>query len=178
MKDAYTGPSFSLINRLFRVAWNIVNWVLFKPSFNCMHPWRSFLLRCFGAKIGENCHIYPLANIWAPWNLECKDNVCIANKATIYNQALVKIGTKTVISQEAYLCTGTHDYTQKGFNLISKPIEIEDYVWIAARAFILPGVKIKTRAVVGACSLVKDNLEGWTVYQGNPCQKKYTYTLV
>ena len=177
LKNYRTDASFSFFNRFMRLIWQIVCWTLFKPSPNCMHAFRAFILRLFGASLGKNCHIYPLSKIWAPWNLQCQDNVCIANHAVIYNQALVFIGSQSTISQEAYICTGTHDYTQKNFPLLTKPVYIEEHVWVGARAFILPGVTLKQGAVAGACSLISKNLEPWTVYQGNPCKAIRTYEL-
>src|SRR6478735_3092258 len=84
--DSYTGPSFSLRNRVARVLWNITCTLLFRPSLAPMHAWRAFLLRCFGAKVGKGVHVYPKVKIWAPWNVELKDQCGIANGATLYSQ--------------------------------------------------------------------------------------------
>src|SRR4051812_33859179 len=108
--DAHSGPSFSLGNRLARVGWGIVYATLFQWSPRPLHAWRALLLRLFGAKLGDGCHIYPKAVIWAPWNLECADQVGIADGAIIYNQARIRLGKRVVISQGAHLCSGTHDY--------------------------------------------------------------------
>ena len=118
--DPYLAPSFPVGNRLMRLAWGIVYTVLFRPSPRTCHAWRSFLLRCFGAKMGRSCHIYPGAKIWAPWNLFCGYQATVADGATVYNPKPVRLGTHTIISQEAYLCGATHDYEDPEFPLVAR----------------------------------------------------------
>jgi galactoside O-acetyltransferase len=50
----------------------------------------------------------------------------------------------------------------------SKPIVIEDNVWIGFDSVILSGVTIGEGAIVGAKSVVRKNVEPWTVVVGNP----------
>lgn len=169
-QDSHTNPSFSLINRMQRALWNTVWFFFFRPTLPCMHSWRRFLLCLFGACIGKDCHIYPGARIWAPWNLVCEDTVCIANSTTIYNQAPIKIGARSIVSQGVYLCTGTHDYTDKNFPLLACPITIGHDVWIAAEVFVHPGVTIGPGAVIGARSVVTKDIPAWKVCTGNPCR--------
>jgi putative colanic acid biosynthesis acetyltransferase WcaF len=167
--NTHKGPSFSFRNRLLRVIWGMVCLVFFRYSPRPLHQWRSFLLRLFGAKIGKGVHVYPVAKIWAPWNLEIDDYSGVGDYVNLYTQGKIKIGKYVVISQGAHLCTGTHDYRINGFPLITKPIDIADHVWIAAEAFIHPGIKIGEGTVVGARSVVTHNLDAWKVCAGNPC---------
>ena len=168
--DSFTGASFSLRNRLGRVAWNIVYAIFFRPSPNAFHQWRSFLLRCFGAKIGKAVHVYPRVKIWAPWNIELKDQCGIANGTTLYSQGRITVGYRAVISQDSYICTGTHDYTVKEQPLITFPIIIEDHVWVAAGVFVNPGVIIFEGAVIAARSVVTKNMPSWMICAGHPCK--------
>ena len=167
--DTHNGPSFSFQNRLVRFCWNIVYTFLFRYSPVTFHAWRSLLLRMFGAKVGKGVHVYPGVKIWAPWNLEIKDYAGIAGGVILYSQGFISIGRKTVISQNAHLCAGTHDYTKEGFPLITKPIHIGDHVWIAADAFVHPGVNIGNGSVVGARSVVTQSLPEWQICTGHPC---------
>ena len=169
-QDTYTGASFSLQNRAARVAWNFICLLLFRFSPRPLHAWRSFLLRCFGAKVGRSVHVYPGVKIWAPWNLQLGDEAGIASGAILYSQGRIMIGRRAVISQGAHLVAGTHDYTKAGFPLITKPIIIHDQVWVAAEAFIHPGVTIGEGAVIGARSVVTKDMPAWMVCAGNPCQ--------
>jgi putative colanic acid biosynthesis acetyltransferase WcaF len=169
-QDTHVGASFSLKNRLSRVLWGIVAALLFHPSPRPMHRWRSFLLRIFGAKVGSGVHVYPGTKIWAPWNLELADECGIAKGAILYSQGRITIGRRAVVSQGAHLVTGTHDYSTAGFPLVTMPIYVGDHAWIAAEAFVHPGVIIGEGCVIGARSVVTRSMPGWTVCSGHPCE--------
>jgi len=128
------------------------------------------ILRQFGAKVGMGVHVYPKVQIWAPWNLELGDFTGIGNNVILYSQGKISIGHRSVVSQGAHLCAGTHDYTQAGFPLITKQITIGSQVWIAAEAFIHPGISIEEGCVIGARSVVTKDMPAWTVCSGFPCQ--------
>jgi putative colanic acid biosynthesis acetyltransferase WcaF len=169
-RDARTQASFSLSNRIGRVAWGVVYWTLFLPSPRPFHAWRALLLRCFGARVGSGVHIYPGARIWAPWNLRCGDAVGVASGAILYNQGSISLGARTVISQGAHLCSGTHDYEVACFPLYTRPITVGAEAWLAAECFVHPGVNIGEGAVVGARSVVVKDVSAWTVVAGNPAK--------
>lgn len=169
-QDTHTGPSFSLKNRVTRVIWDVSATIFFKYSPRPLHAWRSFVLRLFGATIGKGVHVYPGVKIWAPWNLLLQDGCGIANGVTLYSQGKITIGKKAVISQGAHLVAGTHDYTNPGFPLVTSPIVIGDFAWVAAEAFIHPGVTVGTGCVVGARSVVTRDLPEWMVCAGQPCK--------
>ena len=168
--DTYLGPSFSLKNRILRVIWNGCYVILFKYSPRPFHSYRSFLLRLFGAKIGKNVHIYPKVKIWAPWNLFIEDEVGVADGVDLYSQGKIILEYRSIISQRSYLCTGTHDFNLKGHPLYTKDIIVKKYAWIAAEAFIGPGVTVGDGAVVGARSAVFKNVNAWNVVGGNPAK--------
>lgn len=168
-EDTFSGPSFSLKNRLGRLVWNISCMLFFRYTPNPLHGWRCFLLRLFGAKVGKGVHVYPKVKIWAPWNLQLDDECGIANNAILYCQGKISIGKRSVISQGAHLVAGSHDYTKPGFPLFTKPIKIGDHVWIAAEAFIHPGIVIGEGSVIGARSVVTKNMPSWMVCAGFPC---------
>jgi putative colanic acid biosynthesis acetyltransferase WcaF len=169
-KSTFGNASFPLSNRLARALWNATQFLLIRFSPRPLHLWRALILRLWGARLGRNCHIYPRANIWAPWNLQAGDESAIADGATIYNQSLISIGRRAVISQGAHLCAGTHDYEDPNFPLVSKPITIHDHAWIAAEAFIHPGITIGEGAVIGARAVVTKDMPPWTICAGHPCE--------
>lgn len=169
--NTYTGPSFSLKNRIERLIWTICYGLLFRYSPRPFHIWRTSLLRLFGAKIGNGAHIYPKVSIWAPWNLEIGNNVGIANGTYLYNQDKIHIGHRAIISENVYVCTGTHDYNDPGNRLITKPIRIGEDCWLAVGTFVHPGIHIFDGVIVGACSVVVKDLPEWSVCSGNPCKK-------
>lgn len=168
--DPHTQPSFPLSNRVRRLVWGIIYVLLFRFSPRPCHRWRAFLLRCCGARMGKDCHVYPKATIWAPWNLVCEDVVGIADSANIYNPDKVYLGSHCTISQEAYLCGATHDYESAEFPLISAPIHVGPYAWVCARATVQMGVTIAEGAILGLGSIATRDLEPWSVYAGIPAR--------
>lgn len=161
----------SLKNKVLRVLWGFVYIVLFRYTPNVLFwQWRVFLLRLFGAKIGKHCKIRSSATFWAPWNLEMGDYVAIGQKAQIYNVDRITLHTKTCISQGAYLCTASHDITNKENPLKTAPIVVHSFAWVASEAFVGMGVTIGEGAVVGARAAVFKDVEPWTVVGGNPAR--------
>jgi putative colanic acid biosynthesis acetyltransferase WcaF len=169
--DPYLRHAFSLRDRMRRLNWNICWALLYRTSPRPLHSWRSSLLRLFGAKMGSNCHFYPRSKIWAPWNLVCADQVTAGDGAEIYNPAPVTLGSHAILSQDAYLCTATHDYDDPGFPLIAYAMQIGAYAWVCARASVAPGVNVGEGAVLGLGSVATRSLDAWTVYAGVPAVK-------
>jgi putative colanic acid biosynthesis acetyltransferase WcaF len=169
--DPYLVPAFPVKNKAKRAVWGLVRAVLFRPSPRPFHRWRAFLLRCFGAKLGANVHIYPTASIWAPWNLICEDMAAIGDGAIVYNPDKVTLGSHAIVSQQAYLCGATHDYEDPRFPLLSFPISIGSYAWICARATVQPGIVVGEGAVLALGSVATRDLKPWTVYAGVPARQ-------
>lgn len=164
----FTGPTFTLKNRLKRALWSATWTILASWTPPFMHKWRVFLLKIFGAKIQKNAHIYASVKVWAPWNLEIHEEGGVGPKVILYNMAKVTIGTRAVISQGAHICAGTHDYRIPEFPLYARPISIGKNAWICASAFIGPGVEVGDGAILSAMSTTFKSLEPWVIYQGNP----------
>jgi putative colanic acid biosynthesis acetyltransferase WcaF len=161
--------SFSLKNKIGRLAWNIISLVLFRPfGSRLFKKWRVLVLKCFGAKIEWSSHIYATVKIWAPWNLEIGANSSLGPQVDCYNQGKIKIGSNTVISQKTYLCASSHDYNQNDFPLVLKPISIGNGVWIAADAFIGPNAIIGNHSIVAARGVVVKSVAENTIVGGNP----------
>ena len=169
---------YSRNDKAKRLLWT-VTWLLLARPFpkSVASGWKRFLLRLFGARIANTAIVYSSATIFKPWNLEMKDYACIADGVDCYNAAKVTIGVNATVSQRAYLCTASHDITDPHHRQTQAPITIKDRAWVAAEAFIGPGVTIDEGAVVGACAAVFKNVESWTVVGGNPAKfiKKREY---
>ncbi|SHF73309.1 putative colanic acid biosynthesis acetyltransferase WcaF [Flavisolibacter ginsengisoli DSM 18119] len=166
--DAYMRPVFPIIDKLRRYSWSLVWLILCRWTPNPMHSWRICILKIFGAKIGGHNFIYPSCKIWAPWLLETEAVVTIGPGVEIYNPGGIKLAHHTIISQDAYLCGATHDYNSIDFTYLKKPIILEAYSWICAKAIVLPGVLCKEGSVLGAGAVASKDLDPWTVYTGNP----------
>jgi putative colanic acid biosynthesis acetyltransferase WcaF len=162
----------SIANKFARLLWLIVYTFLFRPFAGPLfNRWRIFLLRVFGTQIGEGCIIYSSVQVWAPWNLSVGDYVIIGPQAICYNPDKIVIEDKVVISQYAHLCSASHDYTKIDFPLITAPIHIRRFAWVATDAFVGMGVTIEEGCVVGARSSVFRDTPEWCVVAGNPARK-------
>ena len=128
------------------------------------------MLQVFGARIGRGVRIYPAARIQQPWNLTIGPRCTVAWNVTIYCLGFVTIGADVVISQAAHLCAGNHAIRDPAFPVLKQPITLGDGVWIAAEAFIGPGVSIGERAVVGARAVVIRDVCVGDVVAGNPAR--------
>ena len=159
--------SLPLSNKLKRLVWNIFYYLLFRPfGTPVFRKWRVFILRLFGAKIGKGCVIDASTKVWQPWNLEVGDITCIGPYVELYNPAPIILGNKVVLSQYTYLCTASHNYNSELNPLITAPIKVEDFAWVAADAFVGMGVTIGE----GARAAVFKDVEPWTVVGGNPAK--------
>jgi len=159
-----------LSEKLRRAAWQLMWHALGMWGPRSFSSLRVALLRAFGARVGRSCLICSGVKVLMPWNLEIGDFVAIAEGVDIYNFASVTIGNQSCISQRVWLCTGTHDYRQSSFPLVSQSITIGSSVWIAAEAFLHPGTIVPAGAVIGARCVASGRLHGWTVYAGNPAR--------
>jgi putative colanic acid biosynthesis acetyltransferase WcaF len=154
--------------KLIRAIWMVVGKPIFRLSFHNWYNFRAWLLRLFGARIGRGVHIRPTVNVEIPWNLDLKDGVTVGDCAILYSLGVITIGERTIVSQYAHLCAGTHDHTDRRFPLIRDPITIGSDAWIGADAFVGPNVTIGQLSVLGARSSAYRNLEAGMVYVGNP----------
>jgi putative colanic acid biosynthesis acetyltransferase WcaF len=75
------------------------------------------------------------------------------------------------LSQGVYLCTGSHDWKSSTFDLITKPISLQDGVWLCARSTVGPGVNIDKGAVLTLAAVAVKDLDSWSVYAGSPAKK-------
>lgn len=168
--DPYLVPAFPWRNRARRAAWNLCQFAMLQWSPRPLFKWRGFVLRQFGARLGSNVFIYPTCRIWAPWLLQVDDVATLAGDCEVYNPAGVHVSHHAIVSQGAYLCGASHDFQDPAFPLVARPICIEPYAWICARAMVLLGVTVGEGAVLAAGAVAAKDLEPWTVYAGNPAQ--------
>ena len=153
-----------------RAIWMIFGKTIFRMSFHNWYRFRATLLRLFGARVGKGVAIRPTANIEVPWMLDIEDDATVGDHAILYSLGRIHIGRRSIISQFAHLCAGTHDHTDHTFKLIRSPVTIGADVWIGADAFIGPGVTVGSLSVVGARSSAYKDLSAKQVFVGNPAK--------
>jgi putative colanic acid biosynthesis acetyltransferase WcaF len=120
--------------------------------------WRVWLLRMFGARIEQNVTIKPRVKIKFPWRLDIGKGSSLGEKVWIDNLARVSIGENCCISQDAYLCTGSHDWRSVDLPLTTREIVVERDCWICARAVLAPGTVVRKGSVVGLASAISGEI--------------------
>lgn len=161
---------WSLRDKIMRVLWMIVGTLLFRPSFHNWYGWRNLVLRMFGAKIARGVRIRPSVSIEIPWHVDIGEGTVIGDYAILYSLGRITVGPHVVLSQYSHLCAGTHDHTDPAFPLLRPPIRIGSDVWIAADAFVGPGVTVGDRAIIGARATVVRDIPPGVVVAGNPAR--------
>jgi putative colanic acid biosynthesis acetyltransferase WcaF len=157
-------------DRALRLLWEFC-WAAFcgwtpKPA----NAWRLWWLRIFGATIEGTPFVHQRARIEIPWNLTMHDRACLGDRANAYSLGRIEIGAGATVAQEVYLSTGTHDFARPEFPLLTAKITIGQGAFIGARAFVMPGITIGARSLVGAGSVVTKNIPNDSVAAGNPCR--------
>ncbi len=156
--------------------WWFVQAIAFPLSLHNAHGFRCALLRLFGAKLGKEVRIRPTARFTYPWKVEIGDYSWIGDDVVFYSLDQIKIGSQCVISQDCYLCTGSHDFEDIAFRLKTAPITIGNGAWIATDCFIGLGVIIGANSVIGARSSVFKDIPENQVAWGNPCRPQHERT--
>jgi putative colanic acid biosynthesis acetyltransferase WcaF len=150
--------------------WNLVWLCVFRPSPKLFNGWRLFLLRCFGATVRGRPFIYSSAKVFAPFHLTIEDRVCLGPHSEVYNLGPVHLECGVTLSHQSMVCNGTHDFDDPTMPLLIGDTVIGEDAFIGARAFIMPGVSIGARAIVGACAVVTKDVKPGDVVAGNPAK--------
>lgn len=155
-------------NPFKRLIWYLINEIIFKTGLYPFSTLKVFILRLFGAKIGRGVVIKPCVNIKYPWFLSIGDNTWIGEDVWIDSLTTVSIGANCCLSQGAMILTGNHNYKLSSFNLIVKPVYLEDGVWIGAKSIVCPGVVCLEGSVLFVNSVATENLKPNSINRGNP----------
>ncbi|KQY26677.1 putative colanic acid biosynthesis acetyltransferase [Rhizobium sp. Root482] len=166
----FGGPTFALRFRLMRLLWMIAWLALARWTPPPLRRWRNTVLRLFGARLHATAIVHAKAIVWWPGNLEMGAFASLGPGVICYNVAPVRLHAFAIVSQRAHLCTGSHNVQDSGFELVSRPIELRANSWIAAEAFVGPGVIAGEGAVLGARGVTVKLMEAWTIYAGNPAR--------
>ena len=155
-------------------SWYLTSLLLFESGWFPFSRIKTWLLRFFHAKIGRGVVIKPHVRIKYPWRLTVGDHCWIGQEAWIDNLADVTLGSHVCISQKAYLCTGSHDHRRRTFDLITRPIRVEDGAWLGAGCIVLGGVTIGANSIVAAGSVVSKDVPPAAIMVGNPAVPRAT----
>lgn len=107
----------------------------------------------------------------APGGVSIGADSIVGRHCILDGRAPLSIGRSVNIGGRTQMFTGTHLVDDPDFAAEFRPITIEDHVWIAAGAIVLPGVTIGRGAVVAAGSVVSRDLEPMGIYAGAPARR-------
>ena len=165
----YDSP-WTLRQRLLMLVWEYTWLLLCQWTPKPLNDWRLFILRLFGATLHGRPFVHQRARITLPWNLIMHDHACLGDRTHAYSLDKIEIHEGATIAQEAYLCTGSHDFSDPALSLQTAPIIVRARAFVGARAFVLPGVIIGQDAVIGACSVVTRDIATGCRVAGNPAK--------
>lgn len=130
----------------------VVSSILFKEYHQSTSIFRNVELRCpYRIKVGKNSNI--------------NKNVLLDGRG-----GCIEIGDNVDIAQDVNIWTLQHDYNSPDYKAVGGDVTIEDYVWIASRATILPGVKIGRGAVIACGAIVTKDVAPLSVVAGVPAK--------
>ena len=136
---------------------------------------REKLLQIAGIDCSTSARIVSTARIISR-DVSIGEDTFIEHQALISGGAIGKItiGNYVDIAPRVVILSGTHKINMQGNHsageCIGLPIWIEDGVWIGANSTILPGVTIGRKSVIGAGSVVVDDIPACCIAVGNPCK--------
>jgi maltose O-acetyltransferase len=171
-EDGSKNPAKTLTVRVLNYATNHV--VAHLPSYRLRHAWYR---RVLGLSLGDGAGVYMGCFVWfnGPGQVR-RDGSFLGARTRINRDCCLDlrgsllIGNDVSVSAEVMILTGLHRHDRPGFAFETRPVVIEDHVWIGARAVILPGASIGRGAVVAAGAVVSGRVPPMTVVGGVPAR--------
>ena len=165
----YSSP-WTTTQKVRMLLWDLTWLFMCRWTPKPLNGWRIWWLKRHGARIHGRPFVHQRARIALPWNLTLHDRACLGDGAVAYSLGEIEIMPDATIAQEAYLCTGTHDFHNRVRPLRTGRILIGTSAFVGARAFVMPGVRIGDGAIVGACSVVTRDVDADARVAGNPAR--------
>ena len=134
------------------------SWIFHSLSYSS--PLSNFVIRfqrCRGVKIGKNCHFSPyvLLDLLHPELITIEDNVTISSNSMIF----------------AHVNPTTNEFLKNhGYPRTIKPVVIKNGAIISVGCIIIAGVTIGKNSIVGAGSVVSQDVPDFSVVAGNPAR--------
>lgn len=169
------------VNSFVKGLWLIICRLMFNiPFWNI----RKVFISPFLGKIGHDCFIMKKFLVTNPSNIYIGNNVIINRGVMLDGRgAKIVIGDNVDIAQETNIWTLEHDVHSDNHEVIGADVIIDEYVWIASRVTILPGVHIGRGAVIAAGAVVTKDVPPMVIVGGVPAKiigkrnGKLSYTL-
>lgn len=153
--------------RIVVYLWALVELLFVTNAWQISSRLRVHVLRLFGAQIGSGVVFRPRTRVKFPWKLHIGDRCWIGEGVWFHNQDHIHLGHDVVVSQEAFLTTGSHAL-RRDMALITRPIVLGDGAWITSRCVILGGARVGTSTVITPLSVVQGEVPDNSIAGGNP----------
>lgn len=170
-QPTYYNSGWPLSKRLYLLAWRLTAASVYRLIPTRLFGLRNMVLRLFGARIKRTALVYPGVRIYSPAHLTLGPRSCLSAGVDCYCVDRIDIGADVTVSQEAFLCTASHDLDDPGRRLMTAPIRIGRGAWVFARAIILPGVTLGEGSVAAAGAVVTRDVADFAVVAGNPARQ-------
>lgn len=154
-----------------RMCWAAVEGTAFRWTWPTWYRYRAWLLRRFGADVHPTSRIRRTCRFQCPWNLSVGADTATGEDVWFYCLGKVTIGKRVTLSHAAKICAGSHDPEDPEMRLTTAPVTVGDDAWVAASAFVYPGVEVGAGSILAACGVAVRSLEPWTIYGGNPAER-------
>lgn len=152
------------------LAWSVAELVFVHNPWQISSRIRATVLRMFGAQIGSGVVLRPRLRVRFPWKLTIGSGSWIGEGVWIHNQDSVVIGSDVVISQETFVTTGSHAH-RSDMALKTRPVVIEDGVWITSRCMLLGGTTIGRSSIARPMSRLAGTYPPNSVLDGIPATR-------
>ena len=134
------------------------NWIFHSLAYSSPLPsWSIKYQKMRGVKIGQNCHISPyvLIDLLHPELIKIEDNVTISSNSMLF----------------AHVNPSANEFLKKhGYPRTIKPVTIKKGAVISVGCIIIAGVTIGENSIVGAGSVVTQDIPDYCVVVGNPAR--------
>jgi maltose O-acetyltransferase len=137
---------------------------------------RARLLAMVGCDIPRGVGVLGRVDLIGPAgsarNLRIGTGSIISPNVRLWLDGSITVGQNVTIGPSAMLCTATHRIggpsRRMQIKVAPRPIVIEDGAWIGLGAMILPGVRVRRGAIVGAGAVVTRDVPENVIVAGNP----------
>lgn len=134
------------------------------------HPLRRLVCKLLMKKFDTSSSIRRNVDIRSPQRIIVGKNCNINKKVVLDGRGGLTIGNNVDIAQDVNIWTEQHDYNDANYMSVCSPVVIEDYVWLASRATVLPGVTLGRGTVVACGAVVTKNTPPLSIVAGVPAK--------
>lgn len=138
------------------------------------HWLRSACARRLFKSCGTGLRVAPGVRFGSGRRISIGNNSNLSFNSWLYGD--ITIGSYVMMGPRITIITENHRFDDPDVPMAlqgqaeSKPVVIDDDVWVGARSIILPGVTVGAHSIIGAGSVVTKDVPPWSIVGGNPAK--------